>query len=78
MFIGDSALGDGSDRRNIDTTGSGKGYYITNGAFEEIVWEKQSRREETVYKKADGTPLLINAGKTIINIISPTANTIIE
>ncbi len=78
MFIGDSALGDGSDRRNITTTGSGKGYYITNGAYEEIIWEKPSRSENTVYKKADGTPLLINPGKTIINIISPTADTKIE
>lgn len=73
MFIADSALGDGSDRRNINTTGSGKGYYITGGAFEEIVWEKSSRSENTVYKKADGTPLLINPGKTMVNIISPAA-----
>ena len=78
MFIGDSALGDGSDRRNINTTGKGTGFYITNGAFEEIVWEKPSRSENTVYKKADGTPLLINPGKTIVNIISPLADASIE
>ena len=78
MFVADSALGDGSDRRNINTTGNGKGYYITNGAYEEIIWEKSSRSENTVYKNIDGTPLLINPGRTIINIISPTADTKIE
>ncbi len=78
MFIGDSALDDGSDRRNINTTGSGKGYYITNGAYEEIVWKKPARSENTVYKKTDDSPLLINPGKTIVNIISPLADTNIE
>lgn len=73
QLIADTSLGDGSDRRNINTTGSGKGYYITEGAFEEITWSKASRRENTVYKKKDGTELRINPGKTIVNIISPAA-----
>ena len=72
-LIADTSLGDGSDRRNINTTGSGKGYYIAGGLAEEITWSKPSRRENTVYKKLDGTPLMINPGKTIINIISPAA-----
>ena len=74
QFIADTALGDNSDRRNIDTTGSGKGYYFTNGAYEEIIWSKDARNKNTVYKKADGTQLLLNPGKTIINIISPSAD----
>lgn len=64
-------LGDGTDRRNLLNTGSGKGYYITDGVYEEITWHKPSRRENTTYKKADGTPLQINPGKTIINLIDP-------
>lgn len=72
-LIYDTALGDGSDRRNINTTGSGKGYYITNGAYESITWEKPSRKENTVYKRQDGTELLINKGNTIVNVISPAA-----
>lgn len=67
-----TALGDGTDRRNLLNTGSGKGYYITDGVYEEITWHKPSRRENTTYKKADGTPLRINPGKTIINLIEPT------
>lgn len=73
QLIGDTSLGDGSDRRNINTTGSGKGYYITNGKAVEIQWSKPSRKENTEYKMADGTPLVINPGKTIVNIISPSA-----
>lgn len=73
QFIADTSLGDGSDRRNINTTGSGKGYYISGGEYEEITWSKASRSANTFYKKADGTELFINPGKTIINIISPGA-----
>lgn len=73
QLIADTSLGDGTDRRNLITTGSGKGYYITNGVYEEITWSKSGRREDTVYKRADGTPLEINPGKTIVNIISPSA-----
>ena len=71
QLIPDTPLGDGSDRRNINTTGSGKGYYISGGEYEEITWSKESRKANTFYKKADGTKLQINPGKTIINIISP-------
>lgn len=77
-LIYDSSLGDGTDRRNVNTAGSGEGYYITNGKFEKITWSKSSRRDKTIYKREDGTELLINAGKTIINIISPSSAITIE
>lgn len=77
-LIADRALGDGSDRRDITTTGSGKGYYFTNGAYEEITWSKASRTAPTVYTKADGSELMINAGNTMINIISPSAGVTIQ
>ncbi len=70
-LITDTALGDGTERRNLNTTGSGKGYYITEGVYEEITWSKDSRRGDTVYKRADGSALKINPGKTIVNVISP-------
>ncbi len=78
QFISDYALGDGSDRRDMNTTGSGTGYYITNGAFEEITWSKSSRSGNTTYKKVDGTELLLNPGKTIVNIISPSKGAVIQ
>ncbi len=78
VLVRDSSLGDGTARRNINTTGGGKGYYITNGAFEEITWSKPSRSANTTYKKTDGSDLLVNPGKTIINLISPSAKITIE
>ncbi len=78
LLIHDTSLGDGTDRRDINTTGSGKGYYFTGGAYEEITWSKASRSGNTVFKKADGTELLINPGNTIVNVISPSATITIE
>lgn len=71
MLIADTSLGDGTARREINTVGSGKGYYFTDGAYEEITWSKSSRSANTEFKKADGTELIINPGKTIINLFSP-------
>ncbi len=71
QFVTDTDLGDGSARRNITTTGSGKGYYITGGAYEEITWSKSSRSGDTVYKRADGSELLVSPGKTIVNLFNP-------
>lgn len=77
-LIYDSSLGDGTDRRNINTTGSGEGYYITNGKYEKITWHKSGRKAPTTYKKADGSELILNPGKTIVNLISPSAGVTIE
>jgi len=71
VLVSDTDLGDGSARRNINTSGSGKGYYFTNGCYEEITWSKPSRNGNTVYKKANDEELSINTGKTVINLISP-------
>lgn len=78
QMISDTSLGDGTDRRNVNTTGSGTGYYITDGNYEKITWSKSSRTANTIYEKEDGTPLLVNPGKTIINIISPYTGITIE
>ena len=78
MLAEDSPLGDGTDTRNVITTRSGKGYYITDGYVKNITWSKSSRNSQTIYKDEDGSELVINPGKTIINIISPGAGITIE
>lgn len=78
QLIGDSSLGDGTDRRNVNTTGSGKGYYITDGCCKSITWAKSSRSGQTTYTDADGNAIEINPGKTFINIISPNAKITME
>ena len=78
VLANDTSLGDGTARRNLINVGSGKGYYITNGKYEEITWSKSARNGDTVFTKTDGTPLEINPGKTYINIISPASKIIIQ
>lgn len=63
-----SVAGDKKGRLNATTVGKGTGYYITEGKYVPITWEKTSRDKETVYKFEDGTPLIVNDGNTAIEI----------
>lgn len=58
-------------RLEMDTTGSGKGYYISDGYWEKITWKKNTRSARTIYTLADGTELKINPGNTWIQIMPP-------
>lgn len=50
----------------IKNTGTGSGYYITNGYAKKITWSKKDRKSQTTYKYEDGTELNINDGNTYI------------
>jgi len=54
--------------RNLNNIGSGIGYYITNGYAIPIVWQKDSRSGQTIYKYKDGTEIDVNDGNTFIQI----------
>jgi hypothetical protein len=60
---------DSEGRRDINLVGSGKGYYITNGAYVPITWQKADRRAPTYYYLEDGKELVLNPGKTWIQVI---------
>lgn len=69
--------GDEKSRVAVTDVGSGTGYYMTNGQRAEIVWSRASNYDTMHYSYADGTPLVLNAGKTFINIVEKAAaNTI--
>lgn len=54
---------------NITTTGSGKGYLISEGKAVAITWSRTHRDGNLTLKLADtGSPVIINAGKTVINV----------
>lgn len=74
-YVRNYPLNDGQnkDRQEVDTVGSGKGYYITNGKAIEITWSKASRTAKTVYKDADGKELKINPGNLYIQIVPQTS-----
>lgn len=54
---------DSEGRQDLNTTGSGNGYYITNGYAVPIDWTKSSRSAKTIYKYSDGSKVQINDGK---------------
>ena len=55
-------------RQGLRNIGSGNGYFITGGYAVPITWEKSSRSAQTIYRFADGTPLVVNDGNTFIQI----------
>jgi hypothetical protein len=59
---------DSYGRQNLDTTGTGEGYFITNGYARKITWEKPSRSSKTTYKYLDGTEIVLNDGNTFIQV----------
>lgn len=59
---------DSYGRQNLDTTGKGEGYFITNGYAKKITWEKKDRMSKTVYKYLDGKEIVLNDGNTFIQV----------
>lgn len=52
---------------NVSLNG-GTGYYVSNGGYEEIKWQKGSATEPLTFLKADGTEFTANAGNSYICI----------
>ncbi len=67
-----------AEEQTIKTTGTGTGYYISNGYSKEISWSKEKKTSKTIFKNKDGTELKINDGNTFIHIISLNNNITIE
>lgn len=57
------------DRVDTTITGTGRGYYITNGKAIEIKWECEAEGQAPKYYDMDGNELAINHGKTWIDIV---------
>lgn len=64
--------GDTEGRLNADLVSSGDGLYITEGKAYNITWSKASHHEPTKYLFTDGSPLIMNPGKTFVNIYPDT------
>lgn len=48
--------------------GDGRGVYFSDGKAVPIIWRKESWEDRTHYYTADGQPLYINPGKTMVQI----------
>ena len=58
-----------SGYQRISNTGTGEGYYITDGVALPITWTKENEKSQTVYKiKETGEELVVNDGNTYIQI----------
>lgn len=63
---------------DIQTTGSGEGYFFTKGKYVPITWEKDSHRSEIRYDTQDGQPLVVSRGQTFVSVVTTTADVVIE
>ncbi len=70
--------GDYAGRQDMDTTGSGKGFFITCGKSVKLKWSKESRSAQTKYTYENGDPIVLNRGQTWIQIMPVNAGVKIE
>lgn len=68
---------DNYGRLSVDFTGTGKGYYFSNGKCKEIIWKRANRTSGYSLLESDGvTELLLNVGKTYIGIVKPNVSVV--
>lgn len=60
---------DSYGRQDLSTTGTGQGYYITNGYALPINWTKSSRHDKTKYTYSNGEEITLNDGNTFVQIV---------
>ena len=53
---------------DLHTTGTGKGYYITNGKYVPITWKKDTKNGKSKYYYSDGREIQVNDGRTYIEV----------
>ncbi len=66
--------GDDKGHLVIETVGEGDGWFITGGKRIPIRWAKPSQDLEMTLSDMEGNPIIVNQGKTVINIVSSTVN----
>lgn len=72
QFATHSVLDTEKDLQEIKLTGTGEGFYATDGKIIPITWEKQTDKTVTKYYTLDGEQLQMNPGKTWITIFKDT------
>lgn len=70
--------GDDKDRQELDTVGSGTGYFITYGKAVKIKWSKKARATQTMYTDESGNEIVLNPGQTWVQVLPTTGRVTIE
>ncbi|MFT9497141.1 DUF3048 domain-containing protein [Anaerosolibacter sp.] len=65
----DTEIIDSVGRLEMTVTGTGTGYFITNGKMTEITWEKKARKGRTKYYDENGKEIRLNPGVTWVELI---------
>ena len=60
--------GDSYGHLTVTTAGEGSGWYITGGKRIAVRWAKSSQDEPMTLTDLEGNPIIVNQGKTVINI----------
>lgn len=60
--------GDKEGRLNIAMVGEGKGLYLSNGKYQEIIWKKSSQKSLTRYYDKSGKEIKFNPGNFWIQV----------
>lgn len=63
-------IGDSYGHVDVDSVGSGKGYYVSGGKYIQITWTKKSKDTPMILTNTDGSLLMMNCGKTFVNIVN--------
>ena len=61
--------GDTEGRLDVETVGSGTGYYITGGKYAEIKWTRNSETGAFKFTTPSGMTLTVNRGKSFIAMV---------
>ncbi len=64
----DTEVVDSVGRLEIKVTGTGTGYFISNGEMIEITWEKKSRKARTKFFDGSGNEIRLNPGVTWVEL----------
>lgn len=63
---------------DIETTGSGSGYYFCEGKYIDITWKKDSYNSPIKYYTSSGSELILEPGQTFVSVVTDTASVVIE
>ncbi len=58
---------------DLEYTGPGEGYYLTQGVSKPIRWHRYDRDSVMELKNVDDSPLIVNRGRTFVAIVSTDA-----
>ena len=62
----------------VDTTGTGEGYYFCGGKYVPITWQKDAYNAPITFYDANGSELSVARGQTFISVVTETASVDIE